>query len=180
MKNLFRKPLLAIAITALASTATWSASHEPAMTDEQKSAGETSMESQTQPGPTSTARKGNKAGGPDTVAINPLLRSTPDELEGRAVIGATDQDLGKITQIVSDKGGRQMYAVISTGGFLGIGSTEYVVPLDDLRVEGELIHLNSTQEQLSAKPRYNEQEFLVVQPNDQPISEFSAFEALKN
>jgi hypothetical protein len=49
-----------------------------------------------------------------------------DKVEGTAVYGAGDQKIGSIKRVMIDKtSGKVSYAVLSFGGFLGIGDDHY-------------------------------------------------------
>jgi sporulation protein YlmC with PRC-barrel domain len=50
-------------------------------------------------------------------------------LEGNDVVNYQDQDLGKIKEIMIDvPSGRVAYAVLSSGGFLGLGDKLFAIP----------------------------------------------------
>ena len=52
-----------------------------------------------------------------------------DKVEGMAVYGADEQKIGEIERVMIEKvGGKVAYAVLSFGGFLGIGEDYYPVP----------------------------------------------------
>jgi hypothetical protein len=49
-----------------------------------------------------------------------------DKVEGTAVYGANDTKIGSIERVMIDKmSGKVSYAVLSFGGFLGIGDDHY-------------------------------------------------------
>ena len=49
-----------------------------------------------------------------------------DKVEGTAVYGTDDQKIGSIERVMTDKtSGKVSYAVLSFGGFLGIGDNHY-------------------------------------------------------
>ena len=82
-----------------------------------------------------------------------------DKVAGTAVYGADDQKIGSIQRVMIDKiSGRVSYAVVSFGGFLGIG--EDYVPVRwptlkyDTRVGG--YRLGVTEDQLKGAPRYGQ------------------------
>ena len=57
----------------------------------------------------------------------PLIES--DRVEGTTVYNAHGDDLGSIKRLMIDKvSGRVAYAVMSFGGFLGIGEEEHAIP----------------------------------------------------
>jgi sporulation protein YlmC with PRC-barrel domain len=59
-------------------------------------------------------------------------------LIGDAVVNAQDEDLGKIEAIMLDvESGRIAYAVLSFGGFLGMGSKLFAIPWSALTLDTE-------------------------------------------
>src|SRR5260370_14616576 len=52
-----------------------------------------------------------------------------DKVEGTAVYGVNDTKIGSIERVIIDKmSGKVSYAVLSFGGFLGIGDDHYPLP----------------------------------------------------
>jgi sporulation protein YlmC with PRC-barrel domain len=80
-----------------------------------------------------------------------------DKVEGTAVYGPDDQKIGSIERVMIDKkSGRVSYAVLSFGGFLGIGDDHYPLPWQSLKYDTELggYRTGVTQQQLQAAPKY--------------------------
>ena len=80
-----------------------------------------------------------------------------DEMIGRDVRNTQDEDLGEIDDVViatSEAG--HSYAVVSYGGFLGIGEEQVAVPLSALRLtpERDVLVLDITQDAFDAAPRF--------------------------
>lgn len=68
--------------------------------------------------------------------MNANLLST-SKITGRSVTNAKGEDLGDVKDVVVDvESGNVAYAVISFGGFLGIGDKYFAVPWDALKIEG--------------------------------------------
>jgi hypothetical protein len=62
-----------------------------------------------------------------------------DKQSGKAVYGAEDKKIGSIECVMVDKSsGQPAYAVLSIGGFLGMGDDHYPVPWKLLRYDSEL------------------------------------------
>lgn len=81
-----------------------------------------------------------------------------DKVEGTSVYDPSGNSLGSIHSVMIGKtDGKVAYAVLSFGGFLGIGSDYYPIPWAQLRydtsVDGYV--LNTTKEQLEGAPRYS-------------------------
>lgn len=71
---------------------------------------------------------------PDSGTENLIISA--GTLMGNRVHNAAGEDLGKIEEIMIDvNGGRIAYAVLSFGGFLGIGDKLFAVPWDALVLE---------------------------------------------
>ena len=62
-----------------------------------------------------------------------------DRVEGTAVYGADQQKIGSIERVMIDKlSGKVAYAVLSYGGFLGIGDDHYPTPWSSLKYDTSL------------------------------------------
>ena len=77
---------------------------------------------------------------------------------GEAVVNHQDQSLGKIHELVIDaKEGRLAYAVLSFGGFIGMGNKLFAVPwtaFEFSNTENKLI-LNVDKKKLEAAPGFD-------------------------
>jgi hypothetical protein len=59
-----------------------------------------------------------------------------DKVEGTAVYGADNQKIGSIERVmIEKKSGKVSYAVLSFGGFLGIGDDHYPLPWPSLKYD---------------------------------------------
>jgi hypothetical protein len=62
-----------------------------------------------------------------------------DKVEGTAVYGADRTKIGSIERVMIDKAsGKVSYAVLSFGGFLGIGDDHYPLPWQSLKYDTSL------------------------------------------
>jgi hypothetical protein len=78
-----------------------------------------------------------------------------DRVEGTPVRRSNGDDIGTIERVMIDKrGGRVAYAVMSFGGFLGIGENYRALPWSVLRYSEDLdaYELNLTDKQLKGAP----------------------------
>jgi sporulation protein YlmC with PRC-barrel domain len=103
------------------------------------------------------------------VRDNPLFDQTPEDLEGRDVIGADGDRIGEITEVVMDPERQSVYAVVSSGGLLGIGAREYAVHFNDLQMTGEELQLTTSWDTVEARGRYDEEAYIQFEQKDQPI-----------
>src|SRR5436853_322304 len=84
-----------------------------------------------------------------------------DRVEGTAVYDAHGKRIGKIERLVIDKAsGRVAYAVLSFGGFLGIGADHYPIPWPMLDYDEKLggYRVDITEEQLRKAPKIEQGE----------------------
>jgi sporulation protein YlmC with PRC-barrel domain len=84
-----------------------------------------------------------------------------DKVEGTAVYRSNGDKVGSIERIMIDKrSGKVAYAVMSFGGFLGIGEDYYPLPWSLLtynpRLEG--YEVNIAEQQLKGAPKYSKHE----------------------
>src|ERR1700694_1110585 len=80
-----------------------------------------------------------------------------DKVEGTAVYGADKTKIGTIECVMIDKmSGRVSYAVLSFGGFLGIGDDHYPLPWQSLKYDTGLggYRTGITESQLKGAPKY--------------------------
>ena len=80
-----------------------------------------------------------------------------DRVEGTVVYSRSGDRLGTVSHfMVGKRDGKVSYAVLSFGGFLGMGSNHYALPWEKLEYDigngGYVVDI--TKEQLDAAPRY--------------------------
>ena len=85
---------------------------------------------------------------------------------GRDVRSPTDEDMGRIVDVIVDRGGSVRAAVIDFGGFLGVGSRKVVVDWGALHFAPEdqpqRIIVDLTRDQVKAAPEYRSGKPVVV------------------
>jgi len=92
----------------------------------------------------------------DTKETTSLIAS--DKVEGTAVYGADQKKIGSVERVMIDKiSGKVAYAVMTFGGFMGIGSDYYPVPWSTLKYDTMLggYKVNLTKDQLERAPKYS-------------------------
>ena len=79
-----------------------------------------------------------------------------DKVEGTAVYGADEQQIGSIERVMIDKrSGKVSYAVLSFGGFLGIGDDHYPLPWNSLSMTQTWVDTAPASPNSSCKVRQN-------------------------
>jgi PRC-barrel domain len=80
-----------------------------------------------------------------------------DKVDGTPVYGADDGKIGAVQRVMIDKiSGKVAYAVISFGGFLGIGEDYYPLPWPHLKYDVRLggYRIGVIVDQLKGAPKY--------------------------
>ena len=82
-----------------------------------------------------------------------------DKVEGTAVFGPDEMRIGSIQRVMIDKrSGIVSYAVLSFGGFLGVGDDHYPLPWESLKYDTNLggYRTGITEKQLEGAPKYSD------------------------
>jgi hypothetical protein len=90
----------------------------------------------------------------------PLVAS--DRVEGTAVFGPDRRRIGRIERLMIDKKtGQVAYAVLSFGGFLGIGEDHYPLPWTTLDYDTKLdgYRIDVTEQQLRDAPKFGKNDY---------------------
>lgn len=175
MNTNYRKTLIAAAVAALISAPAWSATDAPgSSTDAAKSR---DSQSQSQGAYSRSGESRSLDGAARAKASNnPLYNFTPDDLNGLEVIGSDGESIGEIKTVVMDRSRDDVHAVITSGGILGVGVRETLVPFAELKLVGDhKVQANLTEESLKSRPEYKAEQYGVLESN-RPVSDFSAFE----
>lgn len=93
----------------------------------------------------------------DNPGPGPVLMSA-DSLTGDSVVSTSGEDLGEIESIMLDvPRGRVAYAVLSFGGFLGMGDKLFAIPWDALTLDAdrECFILDVEKERLQNAPGFD-------------------------
>ena len=91
----------------------------------------------------------SKSGGPHVCLA--------EDLTGMSVVSPQGEKLGKIEDVVIHPGGEVAYAVLSFGGFLGMGDKLFAIPWSALRLDPDehCFRLNVSKEQLKNAPGFD-------------------------
>ncbi len=97
-------------------------------------------------------------------AASPLAAMSADDLIGTSVVNEQGDTIGEIVDLVTTPD-EQMHAVLSVGGFLGIGAREVVVPLEEFQIgaDDEVVLAGMTEDALQQMPEYDETQYQAQQ-----------------
>jgi hypothetical protein len=84
-----------------------------------------------------------------------------DDLKGKKVVNDTGDEVGTVESIVRNKKTGLVQAVISVGGFLGIGEHKVTIALQDLGMHGDrlLAPPGTTKDKIQNMHEYNEADY---------------------
>ena len=88
---------------------------------------------------------------------SPIVLSA-DSIKGDKVVNRTGDDLGKIEELMVDtQTGEVSYAVLSFGGFMGMGDKLFAVPWQSLQLDAQnkRFILDVTKEKLESAPGFD-------------------------
>lgn len=85
-----------------------------------------------------------------------------EDLMGKSVVNSANENLGTVNDIVVDaNSGRIIYAVVSYGGFMGLGDKWFAVPWPSLRLAADAKHfvLDVDRERLKSAEGFNKEQW---------------------
>jgi hypothetical protein len=104
---------------------------------------------------------------PATPEITILNNREVEGILGREVRSPTNENMGRIVDVLVDRSGQVRAAIIDFGGFLGVGSRKIAVDWNALHFpppgqSGAFIKLELTRDQVAAAPEYQEGKPVVI------------------
>jgi len=117
--------------------------------------------------PQTTPQGAPQATPPATPEITVLNKHEVEGILGREVRSATDENMGRIVDVLVDPSGQVRAAIIDFGGFLGVGSRKIAVDWSALHFPppgkpDAFIALELTRDQVKAAPEYQDGKPVVV------------------
>jgi sporulation protein YlmC with PRC-barrel domain len=114
----------------------------------------------TTPGATAPDQTKTAAIDKSTLTAMPVGEIKADDLKGTTVYGANDAKVGEIGDVVLTPDKKADAVIVNVGGFLGIGTKEVAVGLDNLKFMTDkngkkYLYTTFTKEQLEAQPAYD-------------------------
>ncbi len=89
----------------------------------------------------------------DVVKVSTGYRAT--KVVGASVTNSSNDSIGKIDDVIISSDGKAPYAILSVGGFLGMGTRLIAIPYESLRFADNKIMLpGATKDSLKALPEF--------------------------
>ncbi len=104
-----------------------------------------------------------------------LMQKRVKDVVGMSVVNQSGTKIGKVSDLVANREDNSLHAVVSIGGFLGIGDTEISMPLNQMAwSETQLVAPTSaSKQQLKGMPEYNTTAYRKLEGN-QLIADLSS------
>ena len=121
---------------------------------------------------TATDRPATTAAVSTTATAKPLGQMRADELIGKDVVNARGDKVGDIEDIVIDNN-KAVMAIVSVGGFLGMGDKDVAIPFDQLRMNDRnaILMSETSADQLKQLPAYKKTDAWRPVERNRPILE---------
>ena len=87
-----------------------------------------------------------------------LTVANPDEdIRGRQIVDRDGEDIGEIDDLlIDDRESKVRFMRVASGGFLGLGETKLMVPIDAVtRITDDAVHIDQTRERVARAPQYD-------------------------
>ncbi len=119
-----------------------------------------------------TTDLGAQSGGPATSneaamegGSQQLMSKKISDINGMSVVNAQGKELGEVNKVVRNKQDQRLAAVISVGGFLGIGEKKVAIPFNELQLQGGnlVASIGANEDQLKQQQKYDKSQYQEVQ-----------------
>lgn len=79
------------------------------------------------------------------------------DVRGRKVVDKDGHEVGKVDDLLlDDREHKVRFLEVESGGFLGMGETKVLVPVDAItKIDDHAVHINQTREHVVRAPRYD-------------------------
>jgi hypothetical protein len=98
-----------------------------------------------------------------------LMSKRVKDVKGLDVTNQGGAKIGKVKELVASRHDNNIYAVISVGGFLGIGDTEITMPLDQLAWHEDKLTAPTTASKKELKARPESEKIVYLKLSDNQI-----------
>ncbi len=80
-----------------------------------------------------------------------------EDVRGRKVLDSAGEEIGTIDDLlIDDRELKVRFLQVASGGFLGLGESKFLIPVDAVRRVGDdAVHISQTRERVAGAPRYD-------------------------
>ena len=88
---------------------------------------------------------------------NLTLADHAEDITGLKVLDMSGEELGTVNDLFVDEQERKVrFLEISSGGFLGLGATKFLLPVEAItRLSVDVVHINQSRERVAGAPQYD-------------------------
>jgi len=87
-----------------------------------------------------------------------VLADPAADVRGRKVLDQNGDEIGEVDDLfIDDDEAKVRFLRIKSGGFLGLGATTFLVPVDAVVRANDAVHINQSRERVAGAPRYDPQ-----------------------
>jgi sporulation protein YlmC with PRC-barrel domain len=88
---------------------------------------------------------------------NLALAERAEDIRGRTVMDMAGEELGKVDDLFIDEQDHKVRLLeVSSGGFLGLGATKFLIPVDAIRrITDDAVYISQSRERVAGAPRYD-------------------------
>jgi sporulation protein YlmC with PRC-barrel domain len=86
-----------------------------------------------------------------------ILVKRSEDIRARDVLDMAGEELGEVDDLLIDEQERKVrFIEVASGGFLGLGATKFLIPVDAIRrVTEDAVYISQSRERVAGAPRYD-------------------------
>src|SRR5215470_9573737 len=79
------------------------------------------------------------------------------DIRGRTVVDRNGEDIGEVEDLLIDAHEKRVRLLeVASGGFLGLGKTKFLLPVDAItRISDDTVYVNQTRQHIAGAPPYD-------------------------
>lgn len=80
-----------------------------------------------------------------------------EDIRGRNVLDMSGEELGEVNDLlIDDRDHKVRFLEVSSGGFLGLGAKNFLIPVDAImRITEDAVYINQSRERVASAPSYD-------------------------
>jgi hypothetical protein len=85
------------------------------------------------------------------------LADRAEDIRGRKALDMADEELGEVDDLlIDDQEHKVRFLEVASGGFLGLGATKFLIPVDAIRrITEDAVYISQSRERVAGAPRYD-------------------------
>jgi sporulation protein YlmC with PRC-barrel domain len=80
-----------------------------------------------------------------------------EDIRGRKVLDKQGEEVGDVDDLFVDQPEKRVrFLQVASGGFLGLGETKFLIPVDAItKISRDAVHINQMRQSVAGAPRYD-------------------------